>query len=151
MPVSLAGDLDGLDRLRTLVLRGDASGRQLQLGDVATIDEGSNSPKDQSVFFEGPSRRRRGRTHGRGLQHRRLDPTTADESGRVRGQLLPAELGIETLFSQKVYTDRRAAQPLCQPCDGDGLGDPRRLPDDGLARGGPDLHGAFRSRSGWCS
>ena len=108
MPVSLAGDLDELDRLRNVVLRGDSSGRQLQLEDVATVHRGEHLPKDQSVYFQG---RRAAVVAARMDEAYSIDGWTQRQLEELAKfeQLLPSELGIETLFSQKVYTDRRAS------------------------------------------
>jgi multidrug efflux pump subunit AcrB len=107
MPVSLIGDMDELDRLRALVLRGDESGGQLQLGDMATIHRGEYLPRDQSVYFRG---RRGVVVAARMDESHSIDNWTERQIAELTAfeSLLPAELGIELLFSQKVYTDRRA-------------------------------------------
>lgn len=108
MPVSLAGDIDSLDRLRDLVLRGDDDDRQLQLGDVATIRRGERQPLDESVFVGGKRAAvvatRMDDAYGIDLWTQRQRELLDDFE-----ELLPDELGMSLLFSQKRYTDERAS------------------------------------------
>tara|TARA_R110002049_G_scaffold2750_8_gene22127 strand:- start:31960 stop:35100 length:3141 start_codon:yes stop_codon:yes gene_type:complete len=108
MPVSLSGDIENLDRLRDLVLRGDEQDRQLQLGDVATIHRGERQPLDESVFVGG---------HRAAVIATRMDDAYGIDLWTQRQrvvleefeQLLPDELAMTVLFSQKRYTDERAS------------------------------------------
>ena len=106
MPVSLAGDLDGIDQLRNIVLRGDADGRHLQLGDIASIGRGERLPREQSVYFRG---RRAAVISARMDQSYSLNAWT-ERQRKVLAEfesLLPSELGIAVVFRQKDYTDHR--------------------------------------------
>ena len=108
MPVSLAGDIDSLDRLRELVVRGDRQDRQLQLGDVATIRRGERQPLDESVFVGG---RRAAVVATRMDDEYGIDLWTQRQRAVLDefAELLPDELGMSLLFSQKRYTDERAS------------------------------------------
>lgn len=107
MPVSLSGEVDCLDRLRDLVLRGDSDDRHLHLGDVATVRRGEHQPRAQSAYVHGSRAAviatRMDESYG-------IDSWTQDQQ-KVLDEFeatLPAELGLTLLFSQKRYTDARA-------------------------------------------
>ena len=109
MPVSLAGDINSLNRLRDLVLRGDQDDRQLRLGDVATIRRGEKQPLDDSVFVGG---QRAAVVATRMDDAYGIDLWTQQQRAVVDEfeKILPNDLGISILFSQKRYTDERASK-----------------------------------------
>ncbi len=120
MPVGLAGEVDGIDRLRDIVLRGDADGRHLQLGDIASIGRGERLPREQSVYFRG---RRAAVISARMDQSYSLNAWT-ERQRKVLAEfesLLPSELGIAVVFRQKDYTDHRASSLYISLAAGMGL------------------------------
>ncbi|TWU39730.1 Cobalt-zinc-cadmium resistance protein CzcA [Novipirellula artificiosorum] len=107
MPVSLAGDVDSLDHLRSLVLRGDPSDRRLLLGDVATISRSERQPRDQTAIVQG---RRAAVVATRMDDSYGIDAWT-DRQQQVLDDFqssIPEGLEIAILFDQKRYTDERA-------------------------------------------
>ncbi|QEG42528.1 efflux RND transporter permease subunit [Roseimaritima ulvae] len=108
LPVSLAGDIDDMDRLRDLILRGDDDDRLLRLGDIASIQRGEHQPRDQSAFVQG---RRAAVIATRMDEDYGIDAWTRRQQAVLDEfkASLPAELALVQLFSQKRYTDQRAA------------------------------------------
>ncbi len=107
MPVSLAGEVNRMERLRDLVLRGDADDRQIRLGDVARIRRDERPLRSNSAYVHGQ--------RAAVIATRMDDAFGIDEwTGRQQAVLddvkasLPAELGLSVLFNQQRYTDGRA-------------------------------------------
>jgi len=109
MPVSLGGEINRLNQLRDLLLRGGENYRPLRLGDLATIRRGERQPLDQAVYVDG--------LRAAVVATRMDDDYGIDQWTRQQRDILdefqlelPDELGLSVLFSQKRYTDERASK-----------------------------------------
>lgn len=107
MPVRLAGDVDNLDRLRNVVLKGSDEGSPLRLCDIASIKRSEMQPVTTSSFIEG----QRAVVIGT-----RMDADYTIDSWTRRHmtaledfrETLPAGIELRVLFNQKKYTDERS-------------------------------------------
>ena len=107
MPVRLAGDVDDLDRLRNVVLKGSDEGSPLRLCDIASIQRSEKRPVTTSSFVDG----QRAVVIGT-----RMDADYIIDSWTQRHvsaleefeETLPAGIELKVLFNQKKYTDERS-------------------------------------------
>ena len=107
MPVRLSGDVDNLERLRNIVLRGTDQGQQLRLHEIASVHRCELQPYTSSAFVEG----RRAVVIGTRMDmDYQLDSWTPRhlEALEEFERLLPAGLELKFLFNQKLYTDQRS-------------------------------------------
>ncbi len=107
VPIRLSGDIENLDRLRDLVLRGTTRGNQLHLRDVATVERHEKLPFKTLVLVAG---KRAVAIGARMDKDRKIDSWTAQQMNLLNEfeKKLPNGLEIQLLFSQKKYTDERS-------------------------------------------
>lgn len=105
--VGLSGDVEDLDRLRSVVIRGTEDGRLLRLRDLAEVTRTEQLPAQSLSLVDG----RRAMAIGS-----RMDTDYIIDSRTARHrkvledfrQALPEGIELKTLFSQKQYTDERS-------------------------------------------
>ncbi len=108
LTISVTGEIETLDRLRQVVLRENAKGGAVTLGDIARIDRGPRAPAAEYAIANGKSTILVGVLAQDGVQIDRW-------MGFVRAELLAGAdyipLGIEEtlLFDQSTYTLDRLA------------------------------------------
>lgn len=107
--VEVAGEIDSLERLSSIVLRDGAGGATLRLGDIAAIDRGPRQPADEIALQDGvPAVLVAARLED-GL---RVDAWAAD----LRATLdtfaaeLPGGMTLDLVFDQSTYTAERLAE-----------------------------------------
>ncbi len=108
LTISVTGEIETLDRLRQIVLRENASGGTVTLGDIARIDRGPRSPASEIAIADGKPAILVGILAQDGVQIDRWMTFVRDELAAGAGQV---PLGIEEtlLFDQSVYTLDRLA------------------------------------------
>ncbi|MEL6883155.1 MAG: efflux RND transporter permease subunit [Pseudomonadota bacterium] len=103
LTLNVTGEIETLDRLRQVVLRENASGSTVSLGDIARIDRGARSPASELAIANGKPAILVGVLAQDGVQIDRWMTFVRDElfTGKDR-----VPLGIEEtlLFDQSVYT-----------------------------------------------
>lgn len=109
MVVELTGEIDGLARLRDVVLREGDDGSTLRLGDVAQIERGMRTPMAEMAIQNGRPAILVAAKLETGLQ---VDVWAGD----VRAALdrfatdLPGGMSVELVFDQSTYTADRLAE-----------------------------------------
>ena len=104
--LDLAGDIEGLDRVREIVLREGSQGSVLRVGDVANVTRGPRPPRDALALVDGREAILIGVRIEEGL---RVDLWMEGLQARVAAfaDTLPASLEVRQVFDQAVYTADR--------------------------------------------
>ncbi|MCU0789907.1 MAG: efflux RND transporter permease subunit [Nitratireductor sp.] len=107
--LNLTGEITSLDRLRSVVLREDPTGRVTLLGDVAEITRGPHLPLAEAALHRGQPAILVSAKLAEGLQ---VDRWMGDVRSAVtlRAQALPLGLTIDTIFDQSRYTTERLTE-----------------------------------------
>ncbi len=53
LTIGVSGEIESLDRIRSIVLRENADGAVVQLGDIASVDRGAREPQSSIAFANG--------------------------------------------------------------------------------------------------
>ncbi|MEM1430134.1 MAG: efflux RND transporter permease subunit [Pseudomonadota bacterium] len=107
--LEVSGEIDTLDRLRSIVLREGDNGTTLRLGDVATIERGPRTPVGEVAFHDGRPAILVASVLNEGLQ---IDAWSAmvREDLAAFSATLPGGLEQTLVFDQSVYTADRLAE-----------------------------------------
>ncbi len=108
LTISVSGEIESLDRLRHVVLRENASGSTVTLGDIARIDRGPRTPASELAIANGRPAILVGILAQEGVQIDRWMESVRDALASGEASI---PLGIEEslLFDQSVYTLDRLA------------------------------------------
>ncbi|MEL7114788.1 MAG: efflux RND transporter permease subunit [Pseudomonadota bacterium] len=108
LSITVTGEIETLDRLREVVLRENAEGATVTLGDVATIDRGPRLPVSEAALANGKPAVLVGVLAQDGVQIDRWMGFVREELAEGRAAI---PLGIDEvlLFDQSVYTLDRLA------------------------------------------
>ncbi|MEL7254995.1 MAG: efflux RND transporter permease subunit [Pseudomonadota bacterium] len=104
--LTVEGEITALDRLRDVVLREDAAGRVIQLGDVARITRGAVEPRAEMALSDGQAAILVAARINDGLQVDAWMATARETLGDYQATL-PAGLTAELVFDQSGYTAER--------------------------------------------
>lgn len=104
--LGVSGEITALDRLRRVVVREDAAGRAVLLGDIATVTRGTREPAVEAAIHRGDRTILVSAKLEEGLQVDRWMARMRAEAGRF-GAAMPAGLGVELVFDQSRYTAER--------------------------------------------
>jgi multidrug efflux pump subunit AcrB len=106
--VEVDGDLDGLDRIREVIVRIADDGQALRVGDIAEVERGWRSPPDQIAISQG---RRVIYVAARMGAGERADRWAEKARGIVADYRTGEGAGLDvwTVFDQSVYTQERLA------------------------------------------
>ncbi|MEM1272791.1 MAG: efflux RND transporter permease subunit [Pseudomonadota bacterium] len=107
--MSVEGEITSLDRLRDVILRQDSAGRITQLGDIATVTRGPESPATETAVSDGLPAILVAARIDEGLQ---VDAWMADVQTRLDAfqATLPSGMEAVLVFDQSSYTADRLAQ-----------------------------------------
>jgi multidrug efflux pump subunit AcrB len=104
----VGGELDSAARIENLILREGDAGRQLRLGDVATVEKAFREPPDSYGYLDG---RRIVFVASASAEDVRIDrwQTQADAVIENFARGLDAGITVDVLFRQSEYTAERLA------------------------------------------
>ncbi|MDO9499464.1 efflux RND transporter permease subunit [Falsiroseomonas sp.] len=104
--LGIAGEITALDRLRRIVVREDAAGRAVLLGDIASVTRGARSPAAEAAIHRGQPAILVSAKLEEGLQ---VDRWMARMRATAAGYAatMPTGLAVETVFDQSRYTAER--------------------------------------------
>jgi len=104
--VGISGEITALDRLRRVVVREDAAGRAVLLGDIASVTRGAREPAVETALHRGETAILVSARLEEGLQ---VDRWMARVQARVDrfAASLPVGLQVELVFDQSRYTVER--------------------------------------------
>lgn len=104
--LGVSGEITALDRLRRVVVREDAAGRAVLLGDIAEVTRGAREPAAEAAIHRGEAAILVSAKLEDGLQ---VDRWMARMRATVErfGAELPVGLGVEIVFDQSRYTAER--------------------------------------------
>jgi multidrug efflux pump subunit AcrB len=104
--VGISGEITALDRLRRVVVREDAAGRAVLLGDIASVTRGAREPAVETALHRGETAILVSAKLEEGLQ---VDRWMARVQARVErfAASLPVGLQVELVFDQSRYTVER--------------------------------------------
>ena len=104
--VGISGEITALDRLRRVVVREDAAGRAVLLGDIASVTRGAREPAVETALHRGETAILVSAKLEEGLQ---VDRWMARVQARVERFVasLPVGLQVELVFDQSRYTVER--------------------------------------------
>ena len=104
--LGITGEITGLDRLRRVVVREDAAGRAVLLGDIASVTRGARAPAAEAAIHRGLPAILVSAKLEEGLQvDRWMARMRATAEGY--GAAMPLGLGVEIVFDQSRYTAER--------------------------------------------
>lgn len=108
LALTVSGEIETLDRLRGIVLRENAEGGVVTLGDIAQIDRGARDPATQTAIANGKPAVLLGVLAQDGVQ---IDRWMGFLRAELEAQAHLVPLGIEEtlLFDQSIYTLNRLA------------------------------------------
>ncbi len=115
--VGVGGEITALDRLRRVVVREDAAGRAVLLGDIASVTRGARQPPAEAALHRGEpailvsARLEDGLQVDRWMARMR---TTAERFGAS----MPAAMRVELVFDQSRYTVERLREVLINMAQG---------------------------------
>lgn len=104
--LGVIGEITALDRLRRVVVREDAAGRAVLLGDIASVTRGAREPAVEAAIHRGERAILVSAKLEEGLQVDRWMARMRATAERY-GAAMPAGLGVELVFDQSRYTDER--------------------------------------------
>ncbi len=106
--IEVGGELDSVARIQNLTLRNGESGRQLRLGDIATVERGWREPPGSYGYLNGE---RIVFVASASAENVRIDrwQTAADEVIATFADGLSDSIAIDVLFRQSEYTNERLA------------------------------------------
>ncbi|WP_308918065.1 efflux RND transporter permease subunit [Jannaschia sp. LMIT008] len=107
--VEVAGAIDGLARLRGIVLRDGPDGTALRLGDVATLDRGPRDPPAERAVAQGAPAILVAAMPEAGVQVDAWAAYLRDDLAAF-GATLPGGIEAALLFDQSTYTAQRLAE-----------------------------------------
>ena len=108
LTIGVTGEIETLDRVRQVVLRENAAGGTVTLGDIATIDRGPRSPASELAIANGQPAVLVGVLAQDGVQ---IDRWMGSVRQALEGGRVAVPLGIDEtlLFDQSTYTLNRLA------------------------------------------
>lgn len=104
--LGVSGEITALDRLRRVVVREDAAGPAVLLGDIASVTRGAREPAVEAAIHRGERAILVSAKLEEGLQVDRWMARMRATAERY-GAAMPAGLGVELVFDQSRYTDER--------------------------------------------
>ena len=104
--VEVAGELDSINRIRSIPLKITPNGEIIRVGDITTVRRAIDSPVTELVLVNGSPALV---VAARMLPELRIDQWNAQLEAVLQQfqTSLPANIQIETLFDQSSYTDQR--------------------------------------------
>ncbi|MDX1743316.1 MAG: efflux RND transporter permease subunit [Ruegeria sp.] len=109
LTINISGEIETLDRLRSIVLRESAEGAVVQLGDIASVDRGARHPQSALAFANGMPAVLVGVLAQDGVQ---IDRWTGFLRQELEAGAAMVPLGIQEilLFDQSQYTSDRLTE-----------------------------------------
>ena len=107
--VEVEGEIDGMARLREIVLREGADGLALRLGDIATLERGPRAPPAEMALAEGARALLVAAMPEAGVQVDAWAAALRDVLDRFEATA-PAGISIELAFDQSTYTAARLTE-----------------------------------------
>ncbi|MCA0928074.1 efflux RND transporter permease subunit [Ruegeria profundi] len=109
LTINISGEIETLDRLRSIVLRESAEGAVVQLGDIASVDRGARNPQSALAFANGMPAVLVGVLAQDGVQ---IDRWTGFLRQELEDGAAMVPLGIQEilLFDQSQYTSDRLTE-----------------------------------------
>lgn len=104
--LGITGEITALDRLRRVVVREDAAGRAVLLGDIASVTRGAREPAVEAAIHRGERAILVSAKLEEGLQVDRWMARMRATAERY-GAAMPMGLGVEQVFDQSRYTAER--------------------------------------------
>ncbi len=104
--LGVTGEITALDRLRRVVVREDAAGRAVLLGDIAGVTRGARQPAAEAAIHRGQPAILVSAKLEDGLQVDRWMARMRATAER-HGAAMPMGLGVEIVFDQSRYTAER--------------------------------------------
>jgi hypothetical protein len=104
--LGVTGEITALDRLRRVVVREDAAGRAVLLGDIASVTRGAREPPTEAAIHRGERAILVSAKLEEGLQVDRWMARMRADAERF-GAAMPAGLRVELVFDQSRYTAER--------------------------------------------
>lgn len=111
LTIGVSGEIETLDRLRQIVLRENASGATVRLGDIASVTRGPEAPSSELAFANGRPAVLVGALAQDGVQIDRWMGFLYDELD-AGAELIPLGIDETLLFDQSIYTLDRLSDVL---------------------------------------
>ncbi|MCZ8150666.1 MAG: efflux RND transporter permease subunit, partial [Roseomonas sp.] len=115
--VGVGGEITALDRLRRVVVREDAAGRAVLLGDIASVTRGARQPPAEAALHRGEPAILVSARLEDGLQVDRWMARMRATAERF-GASMPAAMRVELVFDQSRYTVERLREVLINMAQG---------------------------------
>lgn len=115
--LGVSGEITALDRLRRVVVREDAAGRVVLLGDIASVTRGAREPPAEAALHRGEPAILVSARLEDGLQVDRWMARMRATAERF-GASMPAGLRVEPVFDQSRYTVERLREVLINMAQG---------------------------------
>ncbi|MEM9433813.1 MAG: efflux RND transporter permease subunit [Pseudomonadota bacterium] len=109
LTINVTGEIESLDRLRQVVLRENAAGSTVTLGDIAQIDRGARTPTTEAAIANGAPAVLLGILAQEGVQIDRWTGFLTDELA-AGADLVPLGMEEVLLFEQSRYTTERLTE-----------------------------------------
>ncbi len=109
LTIGVSGEIESLDRIRSIVLRENAGGAVVQLGDIASVDRGAREPQSSIAFANGKPSVLVGILAQDGVQ---IDRWTGFLRDELEAGAASVPLGMQEilLFDQSQYTTDRLSE-----------------------------------------
>ena len=109
LTINISGEIETLDRIRSIVLRESAEGAVVQLGDIASVDRGARNPQSSIAFANGKPAVLVGVLAQDGVQ---IDRWTGFLREELAAGVPSVPLGVQEvlLFDQSQYTTDRLTE-----------------------------------------
>ncbi len=109
LTIGVSGEIESLDRIRSIVLRENADGAVVQLGDIASVDRGAREPQSSIAFANGMPSVLVGILAQDGVQ---IDRWTGFLRDELEAGAAAVPLGMQEilLFDQSQYTTDRLSE-----------------------------------------
>ncbi len=109
LTINISGEIETLDRIRSIVLRENAEGAVVLLGDIASVDRGARKPQNSIAFANGQPAVLVGVLAQSGVQ---IDRWTGFLKDELEAGAASVPLGIQEvlLFDQSQYTTDRLTE-----------------------------------------
>ncbi|WP_170337053.1 efflux RND transporter permease subunit [Ruegeria arenilitoris] len=109
LTIGVSGEIETLDRIRSIVLRENADGAVVQLGDISSVDRGARKPQSSIAFANGKPSVLVGILAQDGVQ---IDRWTGFLKDELEAGAASIPLGMQELllFDQSQYTTDRLSE-----------------------------------------